>query len=106
MKEIGKYLAVMYKRDELVKNKVISCIPKRQVEIDGKSRKDPTIAYLDSDTYTRTSKVVKEKGVPKWNWTRVKEPCKIQKKRMIAMALVVTMRNVLENHLYVFNGVL
>ena len=29
MKEIGKYLYVMYERDELVRQKVISCIPRR-----------------------------------------------------------------------------
>ena len=69
----------MYKCEELVKNKIISCIPRRQVEIDGKSRREPSIAYLDSDTYSRTRRGVIEKGVPKWNWSITKEASKAQK---------------------------
>ena len=51
MKEIGKYLYIMYTRDELVKHRVISCIPKRQVDIDGTGRRPPTLAYLNTETY-------------------------------------------------------
>ena len=74
------------------------------MEIDGKCRKEPTIAYLDSDTYNRIRRGVIEKGVPKWNWSKTKEPSKLQRKKMVAMAMMVTVRNILENHLYVFNS--
>ena len=45
--EMAKFLAIEYTREELVRRKVISCIPKRQVESDGTSRGPPTLAYLD-----------------------------------------------------------
>ena len=64
IQELAKYLAVTYKHEELVKNKVISCIPKRQVEIDGRCRREPSIEYLDSDSYNRTRRGVTEMGSP------------------------------------------
>ena len=51
--EMAKFLAIEYTREELVRGKVISCIPKRKVESDGTSRRPPTLAYLDSNHYTR-----------------------------------------------------
>ena len=102
--EIALYLAVMYRREELVKQSVISCIPVRQVTIDGTNRSEPTLAYLDNTTYTRVINGVKYRGTEKWVWTNVRSPSKLQKKKMIAMGLMASTRTLLENHIYVFNG--
>ena len=45
---MAKYLNIMYTREVLAKCNVISCIPRRQTEIDGISRAKPGIAFLDS----------------------------------------------------------
>ena len=102
--EMAKFLAIEYTREELVSRKVISCIPKRQVECDGTSRRPPTLAYLDSNHYTRVRNGRKEKDIPKWNWEGVKTPSKAQKTRMVAMTLVAVAKYVFENHLYKFKG--
>ena len=54
IKEISKYLAVMCSEDNRRKNNVISSIPRRQALIEGRSRRKPTLAYLDKSTYTKT----------------------------------------------------
>ena len=95
MKEIGKYLYIMHTRDELVKHRVISCIPKRQVDIDGTARRAPTLAYLDNETYDRDMGGSVEKGIPKWNFEGVKKPSESQRGRMIALTLSITIKNIL-----------
>ena len=82
MKQIGKHLYLMYEREEIVRQKVMSCIPRRQVDIDGTARRPITIAYLDTDTYNRTIDSVTEKGIPKWNWEKEKIPSVAQRRIM------------------------
>ena len=53
MSEISKYLAVTYSKEEITKQGIEGCIPVRQVILDGTQRSEPTLAYLDSDVYTR-----------------------------------------------------
>ena len=74
IKEIAKYIAVIYDEDEHRKQNIISCLPRRQVELDGTHRRHPTLAYLDTDTYTRTRQGIRERDVPKWNWDKVRSP--------------------------------
>ena len=52
--EMTKFLHVMYTEEQLKEHGVDKNIPDRQVEVDGKVRQRPTIAYLDSDVYTKT----------------------------------------------------
>ena len=63
-KEVSKYVAVVYSKEDLRKHKVISCVPVRQVDLDNKRRGNPTLAYLDKDTYTRVKDGVKQPGTP------------------------------------------
>ena len=104
VREIGMFLAVMYSKDELKRHKVISAIPRRQTELDGTSRGAPTIAYLDSNTYTRRRAGVEEKGVPKWEWSRTKQPTDKQRSKMVALALMAVIQTALRNHVYKFDG--
>ena len=68
IKEIGKYLAVMCDTELLRNHNVVSSIPRRQAVVEGRARRTPTLAYLDSSTYTKTVNGVKIKNCPKWNW--------------------------------------
>ena len=54
IEECIKYVYIMYQREILVKYGVVSCMPVRQTELDGTDRGKPGLAYLDTDTYTRT----------------------------------------------------
>ena len=65
-KEMGKYLYVNYTSEELRKNCVISCIPERQVVLDGQAGGHPTIVYLDTDEYKITLNGKTDKNIPKW----------------------------------------
>ena len=78
-------------------------VPKRTVVLDGQKRKEPTLAYLDNDHYKRTKDGVTEHNVPKWNWEGVREPSKLQKKRLISLVMMKVMETALTNHLYQFN---
>ena len=103
IKEVIKYVTIMYTEEELREKCVISTIPKRQTELDGTQRAKPTLAYLDKETYTRTKDGRKEYNVPKWDWSRAREPSTIQRKKLIAMAIMMATRTLLTNHLYQFN---
>ena len=102
--EAAKYVAVMCDQSVIKRHNLVSVIPVRQTVLDGTSRKSPTLAFLDSDTYTRTSKGKIEKDVQKWNWTGKKKPSSLQKKRLLALALMEVIRTTLGNHIYQFNG--
>ena len=93
----------MYQREVLVKCGVVSCMTVRQTELDGTDRGKPGLAFLDSDTYTRTENGVKTKGVNKWVWNKAKKPSALQRKKLIALALMSAAKTVLENHVYNFN---
>ena len=99
---MAKYLYIMYSREVLVKCKIVSCIPKRQTEIDGTAKTKPTIAYLDSDYYYKTVNGERVKTY-KWNWDRVRNPSELQKRKMIALTLIMSKKTVLSNYLYCFH---
>ena len=106
MDVIRKYVAIIYPPEELAKHHLKSTIPTRQVVLDGRERIRHTLAYLESDVYSRTTAGTIEHDVPKWNWSKARVPSKIQKKKLIALALMAIMKTVLEKHLYEFDGVL
>ena len=85
---------------------MISTIPQRQTVIDGMQRAEPTLAFLDNDTYTRIRNGEKEHNVPKWEWSKAREPSPVQRKKLIALAIMSATRTLLENHLYQFDGTL
>ena len=45
MSECIKYVYIMYTKEELAKYCVISCMPKRQTELDGTDKGKPSLAY-------------------------------------------------------------
>ena len=45
-----------------------------------------------------------EHNVPKWNWSKTRVPSQLQKKKLRALALMATMKTVLQNYLYGFDG--
>ena len=87
VKELGKYIAIVYVKDEIEKLNIKSCIPSRRVYLDGKTRKKPGIAYLDTDTYMKTEKDIKTK-TDKWSWKGKQIPSEMQKKKMIGLAMM------------------
>ena len=99
-----QYIAVIYSREEQVKQCIVSCIPERQVTIDGTERAKPTLAYLDNPKYTRVVNGVSYAGTEKWVWDKVREPSNIQRKKMLAMVLMASTKTLLENLIYVFDG--
>ena len=101
---MAKYIAITCDKETVRKHNLVSVIPRRQTEIDGTSRKRPSLAFLDTDTYTRVSNGVSEKNVPKWNWEEIRSPSVLQKKRLLALALMEIARTILSNHIYQFNG--
>ena len=82
-KEVAKYLVVSYDIGDLQKVNIVSCLPKRQVDIDGTARNRLTLAFLDSDYYTRSVNGRKEKNVPIWNWSQYQSSSDIQKGRCL-----------------------
>ena len=64
-KEVVKYLVVSCDIGDFQKVNIVSCLPNRQVEIEGTARNRLTLAFLDSDYYTRSVNGRKEKNVPK-----------------------------------------
>ena len=102
--EISKYLAITYSKEEITKHGIEGCIPVRQIILDGTQRSEPTLAYLDSDVYTRVENGEKNRNTAKWVWTEVKIPTKKQRKIMVALALMEATKTLLQNHVYCFNG--
>ena len=68
--EVGKYLAVSYEREELKKANVISCIPNRNVETEGRARRKPGIAYLDTDTYYKKDNEKEPEKTTEDKWSK------------------------------------
>ena len=83
---------------------VVSCMPIRQTEIDGTQIAQPTLAFLDKDTYTRVRNGEKEHNIQKWDWSRVREPSSIQRKKLITLSIMMATRTLLYNQSYQFDG--
>ena len=73
--DVAKYIKVMYTHEELKKHNVLSCMPRRQMDINGTCRRPVSIVYLD-----------------KWNWEKVRPPLATQRKQRIVLALMVTIK--------------
>ena len=101
--EMLKFVVIMYSEEEIIQHKLQNVVPLRQVNIDGTTRGKPTLAYLDSDTYTRVSNGKKELDVQKWIF-KSRKPTRIQKRKIIALVLMATAKTILGNHIYSFNG--
>ena len=78
-------------------------IPTSQTVLDGTNIRDPTLAFLDTDTYTRTSNGRIEKDVQKQKRTGKRRPSSHHMKRLLALALIEVIRTTLGNHIYQFN---
>ena len=87
--EMLKFVVIMYSEEEITQHKLQNVVPLRQVNIDGTTRGKPTLAYLDSDTYTRISNGKKELDVQKWIF-KSRKPTRIQKRKIIALVLMAT----------------
>ena len=72
--------------------------------LDDTSRRDPTLAFWDIDTYTRTSNGRIEKDVQKQKRTGKRRPSSHHKKRPLALALIEVIRTTLGDNIYQFNG--
>ena len=103
MDQMLKYITVMYTEQELKKHGLDKVVPTRQVTIDNRERGQPTIAYLDSDHYTKTVNGIKFKDTPKWVF-KGRKLTKNQCKKVIALVLMSVIRTILENHICTFNG--
>ena len=79
-------------------------IPTSQIVLDGTNRRDPTLAFLDTDIYTRTSNGRIQKDIQKRKRTGKRRPSSHHKKRLLALALIEVIRTTLGNHIYQFNG--
>ena len=55
IKEIAKYISIMYSKEDHKKHNIVTTQPTRQVDLDNTARGKLTIAYLDTDKYTRTT---------------------------------------------------
>ena len=75
-------------------------IPTIQTVLDGTKRRDPNIAFLDMDTNIIPSNGRIKKDVQKWNWTDKRKPSSLQKKRLLALALMEVIRTTLGNYIY------
>ena len=82
-KEVGKYLAVNMKKEEIEREGLQHVIPKRKQETNRKI----SIAYLSNK---------KNEG----NWSNPRTPGHRQKKKMIGLALAIGVQTCMENHVY------
>ena len=94
--EVGKYLAITCSKEELVKCKIVSAVPKRSVGEDAPGRK-PGPAYWESDT-------IKVAGEIMDKWIKPKQPSDHQKRRMFALMVCQAVKTSMSNHLYRFDG--
>ena len=79
--EIGKYIAILYGEAELRELNIISCIPNRNVVIEGRTRAKPGLAYLDKDSYVRVEKGKDSKTMNNWSWKGKMTPTEAQRKK-------------------------
>ena len=93
-----------YTEEKLRKHHLISTLQTRQTVLDWTNRGSPTLAFLDTQTYTRTRHGVKETGVQKWSWDKAKPPSDLQQKKIIALVLMKAMETILTNHVYLFDN--
>ena len=52
--EMTKFLTVVYSMEDLTKHGLTKTLPIRQVDDDNTNRRNITLEYLDTETYTKT----------------------------------------------------
>ena len=70
------------------------------VELEGRQKGAPTIAYLDSDWYTSSTKGEASRNKDKWIWEKWEEPSLAIKKRILVMLLREQVKVLVTNHIY------
>ena len=103
MKTVGKYLAINMSKKEQKSLNIVSCIPTREGEAEGKCR-SVTMAYLDSDFNYKKDKKGKSMKVDKWSWKNKRKPNQNQERKMITEMMVIMIQMILKNHVYQFDG--
>ena len=78
-------------------------MPKRTVELEGKSKVAVTVAYLDTDTYISSSKGKKTKK-EKWMWDEWAPPNMQKRKVMVGLFLREQVKVTMTSHLYTIGG--
>ena len=81
------YLAVMIGKEELRAKGIEQHIPKRTVEMEGRQKGVPGIAYLDCTWYMSTTKGQGRTKKEKWFWNDWVAPGPAKKKAMLALMM-------------------
>ena len=102
-KEMAKYLKIVVTKEELERRGLLGHMPRRRVEVEGRTRGVVTIAYLDTDNYTSTDKG-KKSIKEKWMWEEWTPPGQQERKVMVALLLREQVKVMMTNHLYTFGG--
>ena len=103
-KELATYLAVMIGKEELRAKGIEQHIPKRTVEMEGRQKGVPGIAYLDCAWYMSTTKGQGRTKKEKWFWNDWVVPGPAKKKAMLALMMREMVRVLITNHHYTVDG--
>ena len=104
VKHLATYLAIILARGEQEGRGITNHLPRRTVELEGRQRGTPTLAYLDSDWYYSTTKGEGKTKKKKWNWEEWQEPSTATRKTMLALFLREQVKVIITNHLYTMEG--
>ena len=104
IKELSTYLAVMIGKEELGERGLLQHIPRRTVQMEGRQRAAPSIAYLDSTWYWSTTRGEGRTRKDRWNWEEWVEPCNAKKKTMVALMMREMVRLLITKHHYTVDG--
>ena len=105
-RELAKYLAVTHCKEELEARGLTNNIPWRTLELEGRGKQAPGIAYLDTDTYQSRVRGEGQVKKQKWDWDLWVPPTRSKRKQMVAMMMAIQVEMVVTNHLYTFNKLL
>ena len=100
-KELAKYLKIVVSKEELERSRLSGHMPRRRVQVEGRTRGVVTIAYLDTDHYTSTDKG-KKSTKEKWMWEEWTPPGQQEMKVLVALLLREEVKVKMTNHLYTF----
>ena len=106
VKELVKYLAVTYTKEELEARGLSNHIPRRTVEVEGRGKQAPGIAYLDTDIYVSRVRGEGQARKEKWNWDLWQPPTMERQRERVAMLISKQVEVGVSNHIYCFNKLL
>ena len=106
VEELAKYLAVTYTKEELEARGLTNHIPRRTVEVEGRAKQAPGIAYLDTDIYVSRVRGEGQARKEKWDWDLWQPPTMEKQREMVAMLVSKQVEVVVTNHIYSFNKLL